>query len=84
MLAAKRLETWVCRVAGFNARQSVRIVDNASGQERGNLPLFGGKCDRVRIGSVVKVEGFGLHHRCGKIREPRICKDTDTSWLIQF
>ncbi len=74
MLAAKRLETWVCRVAGFNGGcQSVRIVDNASGQARGNLPLFGGKIDRVRVGSLVKVEGFGLH-RSGLVREPRICK----------
>jgi len=73
MLAAKRLETWLCRVAGFNGgRQSVCIADAASG-----------KCDRVRVGSLVKVEGFGLH-RSGLIREPRICKDTAESWLIQF
>ena len=84
MLAAKRLETWICRVAGFNGGcQSVRIVDNASGQARGNLPLFGGRCDRVRVGSILKVEGFGLH-RSGLIREGRVCKDSETSWLIQF
>jgi hypothetical protein len=84
MLAAKRLETWICRVAGFNGGcQSVRIVDNASGQARGNLPLFGGRCDRVRVGSILKVEGFGLH-RSGLIREPRVCKDSENSWLIKF
>jgi hypothetical protein len=84
MLAAKRLETWICRVAGFNGgRQSVRIADAASGQARGNLPLFGGKVDRVRVGSLVKVEGFGLH-RSGLVREPRVCKDTAESWLVQF
>lgn len=84
MLAAKRLETWICRVAAFNGGcQSVRIVDNASGQARGNLPMFGGKIDRVRVGSLVKVEGFGLH-RSGLVREPRICKDTENSWLIKF
>jgi hypothetical protein len=84
MLAAKRLEIWICRVAGFNGGcQSVRIVDSASGQARGNLPLFGGRCDRVRVGSILKVEGFGLH-RSGLIREGRVCKDSETSWLIQF
>lgn len=84
MLAAKRLETWFCRVVGFNGGcQSVRIVDSASGQDRGRVALFGGKCDRVKIGSVLKIEGFGLH-KSGLIREPRICKDTPESWLIQF
>ena len=84
MLAAKRLETWICRVAGFNGGcQSVRIVDNASGQARGNLPLFGGRCDRVRVGSILKVEGFGLH-ASGLIREGRVCKDTADSWLVVF
>ena len=84
MLAAKRLETWICRVAGFNGgKQSVRIVDSASGQARGNLALFGGRCDRVRLGSILKVEGFGLH-KSGMIREPRVCKDTAASWLIKF
>jgi hypothetical protein len=84
MLAAKRLETWICRVAGFNGgKQSVRIVDSTSGQARGNLPLFGGRCDRVRVGSILKVEGFGLH-RSGLIREPRVCKDSENSWLIKF
>lgn len=84
MLAAKRIETWICRVAGFNGgTQSVVIVDAASGQARGKLPLLGGKCDRVRVGSLVKVEGFGLH-RSGLDREPRVCKDTSESWLVQF
>jgi hypothetical protein len=84
MLAAKRIETWICRVAAFNgARQSVAIADAASGQARGNLPLLGGKCDRVRVGSLVKVEGFGLH-RSGLVREPRVCKDTAASWLVKF
>jgi hypothetical protein len=84
MMACKRLETWICRVAGFNGGcQSVRIADATSGAERGNLPLFGGRCDRVRVGSLVKVEGFGLH-RSGLVREPRVCKDTAESWLVKF
>ena len=84
MTACKRLETWLCRVAGFNGgTQSVCIVDSASGQARGNLPLFGGKADRVRVGSILKIEGFGLH-ASGLIREARVCKDTAESWLVQF
>jgi hypothetical protein len=58
-------------------------VDSASGQARGNLPLFGGRCDRVRVGSILKVEGFGLH-ASGLIREGRVCKDTADSWLVVF
>jgi hypothetical protein len=84
MLAAKRFKTWLCRVAAFNGgTQSVCIVDAASGQARGNLPLLGGKCDRVRVGSLLKVEGFGLH-ASGLIREGRVCRDTPDSWLQKF
>lgn len=81
MEACKRLETFTCVVTGFNAGQSVQIA--LSGQPCGNVSLFGGKCDRVRIGSILKIEGFGLT-RDGKIREPRPCKDAPTSWLIQY
>jgi hypothetical protein len=49
----------------------------------GSVPLFGGKADRVRIGSILKLEGFGLT-AAGKIREPRPCKDTATSWLVKY
>ena len=54
-----------------------------NGQARGAVALRGGKCDQIRVGSLIKVEGFGLHPS-GLIREPRPCKDTPTSWLIQF
>lgn len=84
MLACKRLETWICRVASMNGgKQSVKIVDSLSGQPRGNLPLLGGKCDRVRIGSLVKVEGCGLTS-AGLVREPRVCRDSADSWLVKF
>jgi hypothetical protein len=49
----------------------------------GSVKLGGGKCDRVRVGSILKIEGFGLT-RDGQIREPRPCKDSATSWLIQY
>jgi len=84
MFACKRVETFLCAVAGFNGgSQSVRIVDAASGAPRGNVTLAGGKCDRVRVGSVLKLEGFGLTAG-GSIREPRVCKDTAGSWLVRF
>jgi hypothetical protein len=83
MLACKRLETWICRVTRTGGTQSVEIADANTGAARGNVKLGGGKCDRVRVGSLVKVEGFGLH-RSGLVREPRVCKDTPDSWLIQI
>lgn len=84
MLACKRLETWLCRVTSTAAgKQSVSIADATSGQPRGGVALFGGKADCVRVGSIVKVEGFGLH-ASGLIREARPCKDTADSWLYQF
>lgn len=49
----------------------------------GRLPLHGGKCDRVRIGSILKVQGMNLTET-GKIREPRVCSDTPGSWLVKW
>jgi hypothetical protein len=49
----------------------------------GSVKLGGGKCDRVREGSILKVEGFGLT-ATGQIREPRPCKDTPTTWLVKY
>ena len=50
---------------------------------RGAVALRGGKCDQVRVGSIIKVEGMGLT-AAGMIREPRVCRDTATSWLVKF
>jgi hypothetical protein len=96
MWACKRLQTFYCVVTGFNGgTQSVKIGilhDYApSGKigpdihvsDCGSVPLLGGKCDRVRVGSIIKVEGFGLTAG-GKIREPRVCRDTATSWLVKY
>ena len=84
MIACKRVQTWPCAVTGFvRGSQSVTIADPATGQDRGRLTLRGGKCDQVRPGSLVKVEGMNLTPT-GKIREPRVCQDTPTSWLIRF
>ena len=76
------METFQAVVAGFcGGTQSVEIEIN--GQPAGRVALLGGKCDRVRVGSVLKVEGFGLTP-AGRIREPRVCRDTPTSWLVRF
>ena len=81
MYAVKRLQTFICRVGSIiSGKQSVTIFDAATGQSRGNLALRGGKCDQVRAGSVVKVEGFG-ETNAGKIREPR---PDAREWLLQY
>lgn len=83
MQAAKRLQTWFCRVTGFEgASTSVFIADAETGEPRGRVALRGGKVDRVQVGSVVKIEGFSLH-ASGFIREPRTCKDSPDSWLVK-
>lgn len=81
MLCVKQLNTWLCKVTAIGFTQSVEIADAATGEPRGNVKLGGGKCDRVRVGSVIKIEGMGLSDS-GKIREPRPCADTETSWLV--
>jgi hypothetical protein len=83
MLACKRLGTWLCAVTGVGNSQSVGICDSVTGEDRGRVKLGGGKCDRVRVGSIIKVEGMQLTDD-GKIREPRLCKDSPTSWLVKF
>lgn len=84
MLAAKRLQAWLCTVTGFDgASPSVFLADATTGEPRGKVALRGGKVDRVRAGSVVKVEGFSLH-ASGCIREPRPCKDSPDSWLVKY
>ena len=83
MTACKRLETWICRVTGIGPGQSVTICDHVTGEARGRVALRGGKIDRVRVGSVVKIEGLGLFPS-GLIRDGRPCRDSETSWLIKL
>ena len=83
MTACKRLGTWFCRVMGINhATGGAAIVDAATGENRGTVPLRN-RVGQFCVGSIVKVEGLGLHAG-GKIRDPRPCKDTETSWLVSF
>ncbi len=45
----------------------------------GRVTLRGGKCDQVRIGSLIRVEGMNLT-AAGKIRQPAPARE----WLVQF
>ena len=83
MTACKRLQTWRCVVTSRAGGQSVAIADALTGENRGKVALRGGKADRVRVGSLIKVEGLELH-ASGLIRDPRPCQDTPASWLIQL
>lgn len=83
MTACKRLQTWVCAVTAINyGTGGATIKDARTGELRGVVPLRG-RATSCRVGSLVKVEGLELHAG-GKIREPRPCKDTETSWLVRF
>jgi len=84
MLACKRLETFMCHVVGFSVgKQSVDICNATTGQPVGKVALLGGRIDRVRIGSTLKIEAFGMTKN-GMLREPRPDKDSETSWLIAY
>ena len=79
----KRSQVFLCAVAKLDhMRGSVELADAATGQARGKLPLRG-KFDRVRVGTVLKVEAFGLTER-GMLREARLDRDTETSWLVSY
>ena len=79
MLAAKRGGVWTCRVTGHcGGTQSVFIVDAETGQDRGKVTLRGGRCDQVRAGSIIRVEGMNLTPS-GKIRQPQPARE----WLVK-
>lgn len=79
----KRSAVFYCVVTdldGFNG--SAWLADVATAEKRGKVALHG-RFQDVKIGSVLKVEGYGLTAR-GMIREPRLDKDTPTSWLVKY
>ena len=79
MVAVKRGGIWTCRVSSIGSTQAVGIMDAETGQDRGRVKMGGGKCDQVRIGSIIRVEGLGLTD-LGKIRERRACRE----WLVKL
>ena len=77
-------EIYLCRVCSIGGSQSVgiEIVEVQPGGITPKpcfVPLRGGKCDQVRVGSLIRVSGMGLTND-GKIREPQPCRD----WLVQY
>jgi len=83
MFACKVLETRLCVVTSIGGSRAVGIAENVGGSlvDRGRVTLAGGKVERVRVGSVVKVDGMGLTE-AGKIREPKV--HNDDGWLVKF
>lgn len=83
-LKAKRSENFIVRVTDFNGgTRSVFVADAATGAARGKVALLGDRCERVRVGSVLKLTGYGLTAR-GQIREPRPDADEPESWLMVY
>jgi hypothetical protein len=85
MLCVKRLTTYRCIVTRIGSTQAVGIAENVNGAlvDRGRVMLAGGKSDKVRVGSVLKVNALGLTEN-GKLREPRLDSDSASSWLISY
>ena len=79
MEVCKKSVTLVCRVTSTGGTQSVGIADPVTGQDRGAVTLRGGKCDRVRVGSLIRLEAMEIHPS-GKLRQPTLC----TNWLVQY
>ena len=79
MYAVKQLLAFTCRVSSTGGTQSVGIVDVVTGQDRGRVTLSGGRCDKVRIGSLIRVCAMDLT-QAGRLREPRVHDD----FLIRF
>jgi hypothetical protein len=80
MTACKRSGVWRCIVTGHvPGSQSVTIKDADTGEDRGRVTLRGGKCDAVRAGSIIRVEGMNLTE-AGKIRQPVPARE----WLLKF
>lgn len=84
MFVCKRVAVFICRVTDLDhATGGVWLADHATGEPRGKMPLRGNKFEQVQIGSILKVEAFGLTER-GLLREARPDKDTPTSWIVRF
>jgi hypothetical protein len=61
-----------CRVTGVGSTQSITIADD--GGDLGKCPAKGGAADRVRIGSIVRVEALSMTDD-HKLREPKLCRE---------
>lgn len=82
-LKSKRSMVCYCRITGLDQRTgSAILADRDSGEMRGRVAMHS-RFERARVGSVLKVEAFGLTAR-GMLREARLDRDTPASWLVQF
>lgn len=79
MLCYKARDIFECVVTATGRTQSVQVACARTGQARGSVTLRGGKCDRVRVGSVIRVEGMAITDD-GKIRQPVACSE----WLVRY
>jgi len=80
----KRTQVFYCRVTGLDhSTGGVMLADRDTLQPRGKMPLRGGKFEQVQLGSLLKVEAFGLTAR-GLLREARPDHDTPGSWLLSI
>jgi ATP-dependent DNA ligase len=81
-LKCKRSQVFYCRVTDLDPmRGSAILADSVTGEKRGKLPLRGGKFELVRVGSILKVEAYGLTAK-GLLREARPDHDEPDSWLV--
>jgi len=83
MYAVKRSIEMQCVVTEILPFQAVKIADAATGADRGKVKIAAFKISKIRVGSTIKVVGMNLTDR-GMVREPRLCIDSPTSWLIKY
>lgn len=85
MLAIKRREVFICRVAALDGSTggAELVLDDDPAHQVGRVPLRGNKFERVRVGSVLKIEAFGMTP-AGKLREARPDADAPDSWLVRY
>ena len=77
----RRSQVYYCRVTDLDPwRGSVMLADRDSGEKRGKMALHS-KFEQVRVGSILKVETFGLTAK-GLLREARPDHDAPGSWLV--
>jgi len=74
MTACKRNQIHVCRVTSIGPGQSITVADAATGVARGCVPAGGGKCDRLRVGNIVRVECETIHDS-GLFRGAKLCRE---------
>ena len=82
-LKCKRSQVYYCQVIGLDQwTGSAVLADRDSGEKRGRVALHS-SFDRVRLGSVLKIEAYGLTAR-GMLREARLDKDSPSSFLVSY